>query len=60
MIIPIYLIHVICSVLPANIIAQLSAEQHLSLPLVPYFNPKIESRSRRMMGEFESCLSDPW
>ena len=32
----------------------------MSLPLIPYFNPRIESRSRKMMGEFESCLSDPW
>ena len=32
----------------------------MSLPLMPYFNPRIESRSRKLMGEFESCLSDPW
>ena len=41
-------------------LAQLAPEQHLQLPLLPYFNPRIEMRSRKMMGEFEACLSDPW
>lgn len=44
----------------SDCLAQLSAEQHLQLPVVPYFNPHIESRSRNLMGEFEACLSDPW
>ena len=48
-----------CHLLHSHV-AALAAQDHLRLPLIPYFNPKILMKSRRMMGEYESCLSDPW